>query len=182
MEKILEFFLKVAEKLSRSYMDGEIDLADFQIGFRNMLRRLYTTMLIAGTGGQKPGDINPTKFLEMGNVLRRQYRFLERFMRKVAAGELSEEQIMARAFMYVQASEQMYWRGVTDVTLPAYPRDGSSECLMHCGCSWELNYRVDDAGNKTHLLATWALGPTEHCATCEQRAVTWNPLVIPLGV
>ena len=176
MDKVLEFFLKVVERLSRSFIAGDIDILDFQVSFRTMLRRLYTTMLIAGTGGQKPTDISPAKYLQMANVLRSQYRFLERFMRKVATGELSEDQIIARAFMYVQASEQMYWRGQTDVQLPAYPRDGSSECLMHCGCSWELDYQTNV------VLATWVLGPTEHCSTCEQRAAMWNPLVIPLGV
>jgi hypothetical protein len=182
VNEVLNFFMKVAEQLARKYIDGEIDLADFQIGFRTMLRRLYTTMVIAGKGGARPSDIDPSKFLEMGNVLRSQYRYLERFMRVVGAGELSEDQIINRARMYVDASEQMFWRAFSDVQLPAYPRDGTSECAMHCACSWELDYTVDSLGHRTHLLATWELGATEHCPTCVQRAAAWNPLVIPLGV
>lgn len=128
MNDIVDFFLKIATRLAQSYIDGDIDIADFQIGFRQMLRRLYTLMVIDGTGGKNPRDIPPVKFLEMGNVLRRQYIFLEQFMRNVRDGNVSPDQILNRARMYVQASEQMYWRAFSDVQLPAYPRDGT--CIV----------------------------------------------------
>lgn len=180
MNEITTFFRKVFARLAQSYLDGDIDLADFQINFRQALRRLYTLMVIDGMGGLHPRDIPSEKFLDMGNLLRRQYVYLEQFMRNVRDGKLSEDQIISRSMMYVEASEQMFWRAFSDVPLPAYPRDGSSECAMNCGCSWELVYRKDSLGRRTHLEATWTLGPKEHCRTCSYRASVWNPLVIPL--
>lgn len=125
MDELLYFFFGVAEKLSRLYIEKKIDVGDFQLEFRAMLRTLFTAMLVDGQGGVSPGEIDPKKFLQLGTVLQKQYRFLERFMRQVAAGKLSDRQIIARAALYVQASTQMYWRGVAEVRLPAYPRDGS---------------------------------------------------------
>jgi len=58
--------------------------------------------------------------------------------------------------------------------LPAYPGDGSTQCLSNCLCNWVVE-RTPDAWH-----CYWTLGLAEHCQDCVARSQIWNPLVIPL--
>ena len=59
--------------------------------------------------------------------------------------------------------------------LPAYPRDGTTLCLVYCRCRWRIK-KISD----TEYKAYWILGVAEHCPNCKCRARHWNPLTIVL--
>ncbi len=84
----------------------------------------------------------------------------------------------ARAQMYADSITNPYWSGKTrGWALPAMPGDGTTQCLTHCKCAWEIETLAGD-GNAD---AYWRLGAAEHCQTCTQRAHEWSPLQIRGG-
>lgn len=93
-----------------------------------------------------------------------------------AEGVLSASEIIRRVKMYLNSSRQAYEQarvyGFAD--LPAYPGDGSSECLSNCHCHWEIQV------SERNLVAYWRLGAADHCKTCRDRADTWSPYIVRL--
>lgn len=83
---------------------------------------------------------------------------------------------LARARSYAGAVRASYWKGRTlGYSLPAYPGDGSSECLGNCGCAWSLSVLDEEEGN---INAWWVRGKDDSCPTCIDRASRWAPLRI----
>lgn len=82
-----------------------------------------------------------------------------------------------RAAMYANSTVPTYWAGATEgIPLPAMPGDQSTQCWGNCRCSW--NVVTLDASNGDYD-AYWVLDPAaEHCQTCKQRDVDWQPLQI----
>jgi len=91
-------------------------------------------------------------------------------------GALSLIEVIRRAKMYINSARQAFERAKTYAygNLPAYPGDGSSECLSNCQCHWELQFSANN------LVAYWKLGSADYCKTCTSRASTWNPYIVPL--
>lgn len=169
MEKLTALYEKRITQLSQRLTSGEIELGDWQITMREELRRAHALQLIAGSGGDKAG-VDPNDWLKLGNELRSQYLYLEDFGRAIASGDLDSGSIEARARMYARSSRVSFWKQAGgDLELPAYPCDGSSECLSNCGCSWDIQEDEDGAN------AYWRLGKTDNCPTCLQRASEWSP-------
>ena len=85
----------------------------------------------------------------------------------------------ARADMYGQSVGGSWWRGRTGNTvLPAYPRDGTTNCLFNCCCEWDISNPDDDGV----VFASWILGFCRHCPQCPERAREWGPLrLLPDG-
>lgn len=88
-----------------------------------------------------------------------------------------------RATLYAQSLETVYQKaymsakgqahGLPD--LPAYPRDGSTQCHTNCQCAWAIVKKSDQ-----EYHATWQLRPADHCDDCVERSINWNPLRIVL--
>lgn len=148
--------------------------AQMVVTMREALRDTYSAAYMAARGGRNA--MTQSDWGALGQMLRKQYEFLNEFAAEVAAGQLSEAQIAARAMMYFHSSTQAYYRGmqsVSGVILPAHPGDGSTPCRTNCKCRWSIRE------TPTEFQATWHLGPTEHCPVCVERATNWAPLVIP---
>lgn len=107
------------------------------------------------------------EFGRVGQTLREQYAFLNKFAADIAAGRVSEAQALARIKMYGNACQQSYWAEYaerstglinwkispaencpnclsnmagspyTKETLPNYPGDGSTQCKANCKCYLE---------------------------------------------
>jgi hypothetical protein len=72
----------------------------------------------------------------------------------------------ARLNLYAEALKASYSMGSTgNPDLPAYPGDGSTPCIGHCGCSWE------EKSGKWY----WTRGKADSCAECVRRASAWAP-------
>lgn len=89
----------------------------------------------------------------------------------------------ARAQLYAKSLEGLYneyWGLAQQATagappMPAYPRDGTTDCFNNCQCRWEGPKRVEVDG-ETVWRAWWRISPVENCDTCLCRAEHWNPL------
>jgi len=101
---------------------------------------------------------------ELKQIVQSQVDYLRRFVD--VADTLSEAQINARADLYALAPKQSYWQArTTGADLPAMPGDGSTECLVNCGCAWE---EQPDGWY-------WMRGKNDSCTTCVQREQEWAP-------
>lgn len=157
---------QVAE-LTRQLADDEIEVGTWQITMRQLLRDAFADQLRAAC---EPNQPDSADYLVLGPMLRAQYDYLEGFARDVASGYLTYDQIVARGQMYMGASQEAYWQLVesrAEIELPAYPGDGTSECLGYCGCEWVLR---DDGWH-------WVRGKDDSCPTCLRRAEEWAPYI-----
>jgi hypothetical protein len=161
--------------LAQRLADGVIDMKQWEAGMREVIKDTYSTGYMLGRGGKL--QMTQADWGSVGGQLKNQYRYLNGFYEAVAAGDLTPAQIGARAELYInsatQSIERGRARGLGAPELPAWPADGSSECLASCRCFWSIEE------TDTEWLATWTLTPAEHCPTCLERAQIWNPLLIP---
>ena len=158
----------MAEQLS----SGRMTVQEWTYAMRREIRVNHINEYMLGHGGRS--TMTQADWGRVGNKVRDQYAYLDNFSRQIAAGNYSEAQIAARARMYVEASSAAYEHGRAKAfgvpDLPAYPGDGSTQCLSNCKCSWR--FRETD----TEWLCYWTLGQAEHCDDCVQRSRDWNPL------
>lgn len=86
-----------------------------------------------------------------------------------------------RADMYAHATGISLWvgrtYGVYGFILPFVPRQASI-CTIFCSCAWQIDPVDEEAGDYD---ATWLLGRTDHCATCQARSAL-RPLHIRGGI
>lgn len=89
--------------------------------------------------------------------------------------------IRSRALLYAGAGLATFYRAVTTVAgmpaLPAYPGDGSTECLTNCQCWWIINRLGSGDWD-----CFWWIQSAEHCPQCAARSFEWYPLKIRGGV
>lgn len=162
---LIGYYNEQADELTRQLADDEIDVGTWQITMRQLLRDAFADQLRAGAAPESPAS---SDYLLLGPLLSAQYRYLEGFARDIANGFLTFDQITARARLYIGASQEAYWLYVTrGVKLPAYPGDGTSECLGNCGCEW---VEKEDGWY-------WVRGKDDSCDTCIERVIIWAPYV-----
>lgn len=168
---------KLTDRLSHK----EIDLAAWQAG---MLRLLMRYSIAAAVLGQGESELTGEAEQVIIGQVRGQVPFLSRFAADIETGLNTEafggEWQTAwdeRAKLYGESVQVPYWQGVTRfLKLPAYPGDGSSECLMNDRCQWLLHTLDADKGDYN---AFWKTEQDKQvCATCEQRGKEWSPLKI----
>src|SRR5688572_18567369 len=140
------------ENLTRRSYAGDINLAQWQVGVASELKDAHLAQAMYAVGGRD--NMGFAEFGRVGQTLREQYAFLDKFAADIAAGNVSEAQALARANMYGNAATQSYWaeyakasKGLinwrlgaaehcgdcvsiangspyTEASLPAYPCDG----------------------------------------------------------
>ncbi len=177
MTRLREDFLSaqrvVTEELARRLADGEITVQRWQAEMRAVVKATFGGEYLFGRGGRNA--MTAGDWGSLGPLVRDQYRYLHAFAERVAAGELTQAQIAARAGLYCGASVQAYERGrgaAYGLTLPVYPADGGTSCKANCRCSW----RIEETDSEWR--ATWKLSAAENCAGCQERARQYAPLVV----
>ena len=163
-------------------VNDRIGIGDWQLGMREIIKESYIQEYLLGRGGVS--QMLAQDYGSIGGMIADQYRYLDGFAADIANGNLTAGQIEMRAAMYARSSREAFERGkgrawgVPDGKLPAYPGDGSTQCLTNCACSWFIEEIIE----KDELVGwdcIWMLGPTEHCPGCLENADMWNPLHIP---
>lgn len=158
--------------LAGALSSGQLDVGAWETSMREAIKAEYVQQYMLGRGGL--GNMTQADWGSIGGMIADQYRYLDGFAAEVAAGNLSEAQIAMRSRMYINSAREAFWRARQRAKgwpkLPAYPGDGTSECLTNCRCSWDVRTVQD------YWEATWLLGEAEHCGTCLERAAKWDPL------
>ncbi len=126
--------------------DGLLSPDDFAGAFRQELKEEYIRQYLLGIGGRT--QMTPADWGSIGGMLKEQYGHLDGFVDDLRGGELSEEQIRARAEMYVNSAREAYET--------AHSRNAEKLGLTE---------------------ESWSLGASEHCDDCLAYAAQgWQPL------
>jgi hypothetical protein len=109
-----------------------------------------------------------------------QLTFLEGFHGDVEG--MDAEAIKRRARMYLDSGQVSFHEALTATlgipSMPSYPKDGTTICKNGCACGWSYE-TLPGNGN---VNAYWRLRPADHCETCVNRSVAWNPIEIRNGI
>lgn len=161
--------------LASMLANDQLNVGDWEALMRQTIKDQYIQEYLLGRGGLS--QMTAEDWGSIGGMLADQYRYLGPFAREIAAGNLSEAQIAARSRMYIHSSREALSRAIGRAQewpeLPAYPGDGSTECLTNCRCWW-IGKRVRGAWEFTWVVDHDA----ESCGDCLDRGVKWAPLVI----
>lgn len=161
------------KSISDRLSNGEISVQRWVEEMRKAVKDAYVIQYAVGKGGME--NMTQADWGRVGGLLRGQYAYLNGFASQISNGELTPKQIAARANLYVDSSTQAFERGKAAshglFSLPAYPGDGTSECMANCRCHW----RITKSGSTR--TASWVMSSAEHCQTCVDRSVAWSNLV-----
>jgi hypothetical protein len=123
---------------------GVTSLGDWQRSLALLLKQLHLGQFILGRGGI--AHTTPADFLEVGRILKDEYRYLEGFGRDLAAGRLSVAQARARARLYLAKSRLSFWAGQRQAQaqgpLPVEmrrslaPVEHCTECITYAAAGW----------------------------------------------
>lgn len=173
-----ELLAAVAERISaanervaayaHAMVNDAANVSEWQTAMQVELKNAYIQLAELGKGGR---DLMTAQdWGRIGGDLADQYKYLRGFADEIAAGDLTEGQILARVNMYGEATKEAYWdtwQSVNDSgnhpdleLLTQTPGDGGTQCLTNCNC----NLTTEDDG------VHWNLNDGEHCADCEALA------------
>jgi hypothetical protein len=170
----IERKLDFTSTLTKSLFDGNINIQQWTLNFRQELKTLYINEYLSARGGVNA--MTQADWGRLGGMLKRQYAYMNNFAREIANGQLTEKQIAARMQLYFNSATQAYERGKSVAAgipqMPQYPGDGRTQCRTNCKCTWEY------VETESAWECYWRLHEAEHCPDCVQNSITWNPLVI----
>jgi hypothetical protein len=163
----------------RGLQSGALSVDEWQ---EQQARSLLTFHYAAYMAGRGTKTLTEREEAALAEIIGEQVTYLNAFADVIDAewdgGELKPAW-RNRAHLYTGSLNATYWRGRTlGMPLPAYPADGSTECLTNCGCRWRLSYLDKETGD---IDAYWKRGKNDSCPTCVSRARRWNPLRIRGG-
>ena len=169
-----------AAKLAEQYRTADISIYDLESNLKDIIKNTYIDLYAMGAGGRH--NLSARDWGKIGAMLKEQYGangYLKGFMEQIANGNLSELQIASRANLYINSANEALWKAITrDMPdLPAYPGDGSTQCLTNCRCEWRIE--PVEGGYNCYWVVDHA---AENCPDCLQRGVDWNPIFIPFGI
>jgi hypothetical protein len=170
--------------LSNDLLHGSLSLEDYHTRMQDAIRLAYIHQAIAGTKDADERELTSADLRRIEGKIADQYQYLDGFMsdieKAVEKQGASLDFIPSRAVLYAKSSESEYWQQATNVDLPATPRDGSTQCLSNCQCSWRLECVRDNKGKVIAVNAYWET-EANPCPDCDKRGRDWNPLVIPMN-
>jgi hypothetical protein len=155
--------------------DGAVDPDDVAVWRDKVaaaIAQYQTAAMIAGNDG-KPLSMGMQG--QLSEMVAAQLNYLDGFADTIAGGNMTPNQIRARADMYAPALRQPYSAGFTGgLPLPAMPAEGTI-CHTNCKCSWEIVTIDEEAGD---FDCFWRRGADDSCSTCIAREREWSPLLI----
>lgn len=160
---LLSSLLDELDHLTNGLVGGQLSAVEWHNSVARELFAYHLATYAEASGQDERDALQAVKKIVGGQV-----DYLNSFTDAVEAGEYEdrEDALRARLAMYAGSLKESYSRGATSgMDLPAYPGDGSSECLGNCGCEWDVR---DDG-------AWWVRGKDDSCATCVERSNTWTP-------
>ena len=184
----IELYEEHATELAGLLSRGEITTGEWEERMAREIKGLHLSSYVTGRSGRWD-TLTEQDYTAIGNKVSRQQEYLRRWRNELAeqqaTGDVEASTVIRRAKLYGQASSTSFEKGhgaengLPPDVLPAYPGDGTTQCLTGCKCRWVLRIISRDRGD---LDAGWRLGPAEHCETCLKRARSWLGLRIRGGV
>ena len=181
------YYTQQAGRLADALGEGDITTDQWLLAMEDQIAKLHTTAYTIGVGGIDNLTANDLQIIQ--SIIDKQDGFLtawandlrvqvERHMGTLLPADV--QKVKNRANLYLNAANATLQRSTAEAMgipeLPAYPGDGSTQCLTSDKCSWKFK-KVAGGWD-----CTWGLHPAEHCPTCLARSHAWNPLRVRNGV
>jgi hypothetical protein len=175
LQRLLDRLYPRVDMLSDDLETGTLEPTAWRDRMAAVLAQGHTAAYMTGQGSSDLAAADQRRLMQ---DLQTQLGFLDNFTVEIQAAPDFQKGWNARARMYADATGMSFWHGRFRMwALPAVPRDGSSTCGPRCSCQWQIE-ELEGEGN---ALATWKLGPADHCQICVERSQQWNPLVFKNG-
>ena len=145
----LDYVQSNIDGLTQRFIDGKIELSEWQTKVALELKQAHVINLQIGKGGQ--ANTTFSDYGRIGSRLRFQYQRLNMFANQIATGipsEMTTGQIKYRASMYAKSVRSSYFAGLT-------------QAKREAGFSEEHRY-------------TTSTEPCDNCVATEQRG--WQPI------
>lgn len=168
----MDMFNDEVTQLANDVFAGRMTIGQWEESMKALIRGLHTSVTTIQKGGWDV--MTQADWGKMGNPLKEQYKYLHNFAKYIEEHKdtISLKYIESRSKLYADASQATGNKVVLpdDIVkqLPYIPKDGSSDCMTHCKCHWELKVVDKDKQSQT-VTATWTLSAAEHCDTCIER-------------
>jgi hypothetical protein len=94
----------VSDTLGQLVSNGLVNVDDWKLSFRQEIKDEYIRQYLTGKGGLE--QMISKDWGSIGGMLKEQYGYLDGFAQDIAAGNLSEAQIMARSDMYINSASE----------------------------------------------------------------------------
>lgn len=131
-----------ARGLAGALAADDVTLGQWQSDMRNQIKEEYIRQYLLGRGGR--AQMTAEDWGSIGGQLASQYRYLDNFAAEIAAGNLSEKQIAARAELYLRSAHRAFesaWsranRGLEEVRWNLTAAEHCSDCLDFAGFGWQ---------------------------------------------
>ena len=128
------------ESLTRSLYSGDISLAQWQVAVASELKDAHLAQAMYAVGGR--ANMGFAEFGRVGQTLREQYAYLDKFAQDIAAGNVSESMALSRIAHYGDSCKQSYWNeyiekssGLLDWNLGATDEQNCGDCPRIAGGS-----------------------------------------------
>lgn len=164
------------ESLVDDFLVGATDSEVWGAIFQELIVHMMTAGYLFGRGGLD--QMRDTDWEQLAYAIERQLDYAQTFQGDIVRGDVSPEQLRARATMYAGASVRVYEEGRAaaheGLVLPTYP--GDTDCKTNCRCTWIITEFED------RWECWWALEPSSnHCETCTSNAHQFTPYVVDKG-
>lgn len=168
-KKLTDIYSSGMQRMADNLLHGTLSLEDWHKNMKDAIRQMYAYQAAAGVNGDQ-SQMRDDDWTRIQDNIGAQYAYLDNFAADIEKAVETEgaslDFIPNRATLYAKSAQAEFWRQATDdADLPAYPGDGTSECLGQCGCEWVC------INGKWH----WQRGKDDSCTTCIEREQTWNP-------
>lgn len=121
--------------LANNLRGGSISLDSWALRTRELVKDVNLYSAAAAKGGW--AQMTPTEYGRVGQAVKTQYAYLDRFVGEISAGLPLDGRFLARASMYATSGRVLYGAIVSDA-------------MADVGFTWERNM----------------LSPADHCASC----------------
>lgn len=133
-------YLQRTNQLADDLVARRITVSQWRDAMATELDRAHTTAYAVGAGGVQHVDID-----RVNTIVTTQTRYLDAWSRNLSDVDVIDAgQVKQRAGLYLSAVTSTLQRAATDrlgiPPLPAYPGDGSTQCLVRCKCRWVLEW------------------------------------------
>jgi hypothetical protein len=96
---------------TRRLSDGAITLDQWQGSVREVIKMAHIQSAVLGQGGRDA--LSASDYGRVGQKLRQEYRYLERFVRDLLSGAVSSASALNRIGLYAESIRSSYWEGTT---------------------------------------------------------------------
>jgi len=145
-EWVLESIRKsgdVVAELARLLTEGKLSLEDWHRLMQDEIKDKYIALFLLGLGGL--ALLRAEDIALLVELLVEQFEYLARFLIAIDTG-LSEEQIRARALLYIQSADTAFWNGISRAAATAgleevkwglRPAEHCPDCVAFAGMGWQ---------------------------------------------